>query len=59
MTQDAQFADYQSDGSGNYHLEATSPAIDAGTSIGAPSTDYDGKPRPQGRDFDIGPYEDA
>ncbi len=59
MTQDAQFVDYQSDGSGDYHLEATSPAIGAGTSIGGPSTDFDGKPRRQGRGFDIGPYEDA
>jgi len=59
ITQRVQFVDYESNGSGNYHLDATSPAIDAGTSIGAPSTDFDGKPRPQGKSFDIGPYQDA
>jgi len=58
ITQNAQFVDYKLDGSGSYHLEATSPAIGAGTSVGAPSIDYDGKPRPHGK-VDIGPYQDA
>jgi pectate disaccharide-lyase len=57
ITQNAQFVNFQLDGSGNYHLQATSPAIDAGTSVGAPSTDFDGNPRPQGKGYDIGPYE--
>lgn len=57
ITSDAQFVNYQQDGSGDYHLKSTSPAIDAGTSVGAPSTDYDGNPRPQGKGYDIGPYE--
>jgi uncharacterized protein DUF1565/parallel beta helix pectate lyase-like protein len=57
LTVDPQFVNYQSDGSGNYHLKSTSPAIDAGTSIGAPTTDINGIPRPQGRRYDIGPYE--
>ena len=30
---------------GDFHLQAGSPAIDAGTSDGAPTTDKDGKPR--------------
>jgi hypothetical protein len=34
-----------------------SPAIDAGTSVGAPSTDQRGVPRPQGSNVDIGAYE--
>jgi len=42
---------------GNYHLKAGSPAIDAGTPTGAPSTDLDGKLRPQGKGYDIGAYE--
>ncbi|HJP72722.1 MAG TPA: right-handed parallel beta-helix repeat-containing protein [Pseudonocardiaceae bacterium] len=54
---DPRFVDYQSDGSGDYHLTAGSPAVDAGTTLGAPDTDYDGTPRPQGNAADIGPYE--
>jgi len=57
ITQDVQFVNYQSNGSGDFHLQATSPAIGAGTTIGAPSTDFDGKPRPQGKAVDIGPFE--
>ena len=49
ITQDVQFVRYAVDGSGDYHLQATSPAIGAGTTLGAPSTDIDGKPRPQGK----------
>jgi hypothetical protein len=57
ITADPQFVNYQPDGSGDYHLTATSPAIDAGTNIGAPTTDIDGVSRPQGKGWDIGPYE--
>lgn len=32
--------------SGDLHLQAGSPAIDAGTNTGAPSTDIEGNPRP-------------
>jgi hypothetical protein len=42
---------------GNYHLVAGSPAIDAGTASGAPSNDIEGILRPQGAGFDIGAYE--
>ncbi|HEY4118454.1 MAG TPA: choice-of-anchor Q domain-containing protein [Byssovorax sp.] len=38
------------------HLQAGSPAIDAGVATSA-ATDFDGVPRPQGGDFDIGAYE--
>lgn len=40
-----------------YQLRADSPAIDAGSSVGAPSTDYAGTARPQGSGYDIGAYE--
>lgn len=42
---------------GDFHLQAGSPCIDAGTSTDAPPTDFDGIPRPQGSGFDIGMYE--
>ena len=42
---------------GNYQLYTGSPCIDAGTSTGAPTTDYAGISRPQGAGYDIGPYE--
>ena len=45
--------------SGDYHLSAASNCIDAATSNGAPTWDYDGITRPQGREFDIGAYEYA
>jgi hypothetical protein len=40
----------------NFHLTAGSPAIDAGATVSL-ATDYDGVPRPQGPDYDIGAYE--
>lgn len=39
------------------HLSPASPAIDSGTSAGAPSEDFDGRARPQGSGYDIGAYE--
>ncbi|HEY4383981.1 MAG TPA: choice-of-anchor Q domain-containing protein, partial [Ktedonobacteraceae bacterium] len=57
MTQPVQFVNFQADGSGDYHLTATSSGIDAGTTQGAPSTDFEGTPRPEGSGIDIGPYE--
>lgn len=41
----------------NYHLRVGSPCINAGTSDGAPLTDLDGTPRPQGSGYDMGAYE--
>jgi len=43
--------------SSNYHLQADSPCVDSGTSVGAPSTDLDGTTRPQGAGYDMGAYE--
>jgi hypothetical protein len=45
------------DGTGDYHVQTGSPAIDAGTSSNAPSTDFAGNTRPQGGGYDIGAYE--
>ena len=52
-----QFVNYTGDASGDYHLTSGSPAIGAGTSTDAPSSDFSGGARPQGSRFDIGAYE--
>jgi hypothetical protein len=39
------------------HLIGGSPAVDHGTSNGAPSEDFEGNPRPVGAGYDIGAYE--
>ncbi len=57
VTANPLFVNNTGDVSGDYHLQTGSPAIDTGTSIGAPSTDYAGNPRPQGAGYDIGAYE--
>lgn len=41
----------------DFHLNSTSSAIDAGSSIYTISYDYDANPRPQGMGYDIGAYE--
>lgn len=43
--------------SSNYHLSSKSPAIDAGLTLTAVASDYDGITRPQGSAYDIGAYE--
>jgi len=42
---------------GDYHLQATSPAVDRGADAGVATTDIDGYPRIHGGGLDIGPYE--
>src|SRR5262249_51911397 len=42
---------------GDFHLQAGSPAIDAGMTVSEVTTDRDKMPRPQGARFDIGAYE--
>ncbi len=41
----------------NYHLQAGSPMIDAGTNIGVPPIDFEGEARPSGTAVDIGADE--
>jgi len=48
---------YQANGSGDYRLLSSSPAIDRGTSAKAPAIDYAGVARPRGAAVDIGAYE--
>lgn len=43
--------------SGDMHLQSSSPAIDAGSSEGAPADDFEGNSRPQGAEYDMGAYE--
>lgn len=57
VSADPQFVNYQANGTGDYHLKSTSPAIDTGTNMGAPVNDLDGGPRPTGANWDIGAYE--
>jgi hypothetical protein len=42
LTVDPKFVNFRSDGSGDYHVLAASPTINAGTSQGMPTTDFDG-----------------
>lgn len=42
---------------GDFHLQSTSPAIDAGDSNSATLFDYDGNPRPWGLQADVGAFE--
>jgi len=41
----------------DFHLQLTSPAIDAGTVLSGFAYDYDGTSRPRGLGWDIGAYE--
>jgi len=41
----------------DFHLTASSPAIDAGLTLSDVTTDFDGISRPQGNASDIGAYE--
>jgi Right handed beta helix region len=54
---DPQFVDYRADGSGDYRLQPSSPAIDAGIATVAPSVAINGSARPLSRGVDLGPYE--
>jgi pectate disaccharide-lyase len=54
---DPRLLNYKADGSGDYHLSSSSPAIGAGTPTGAPPIDFDGRIRPADKRPDIGPYQ--
>jgi hypothetical protein len=51
------FVNYQANGSGNYRVHSSSPAIDRGTAALAPTTDISLVARPEGAATDIGAYE--
>jgi hypothetical protein len=51
------FVNYQPNGSGDYRLSSSSPAIDRGNATSAPKVDVNGVARPRGAAIDIGAYE--
>jgi len=51
------FVNYQPNGSGDYRLSSSSPAIDRGNATSAPKVDVNGVARPRGAAFDVGAYE--
>jgi len=57
VTSNPMFMNYTGDRYGDYHLQPGSPAIDRGSTAGAPTKDYDGVARPQGAGIDIGAFE--
>jgi hypothetical protein len=57
ISSDPLFVGYQANGTGNYHLSSSSPAIDRGTSTSAPKIDLGLVARPRGAAVDIGAYE--
>ena len=54
---DPLFVSYDGGFDGDYHLQATSPAIDVGLTLEDVVDDLDGISRPQGEGYDIGAYE--
>jgi pectate disaccharide-lyase len=57
MVEDPMFVNFKPDGSGDYRLDASSPALNAGTTDMAPPVAIDRAPRPQSGGIDLGPYE--
>ena len=55
LTGNPMFVNYQANGSGNYHVQGTSPSIDKGTTSLAPAADLDGASR-AGSAIDLGAY---
>lgn len=41
----------------DFHITAGSPAVDNGSSVDAPTVDFDDNPRPAGSGYDIGAFE--
>jgi hypothetical protein len=57
ITSSPLFVNYLANGTGNYRLTSSSPAIDRGTSTSAPKIDLALVARPRGAAVDIGAYE--
>jgi parallel beta-helix repeat protein len=57
VSADPQFVKYAANGTGDYRLKSTSPAINKGTATKAPTVDILGVARPRGGAVDIGAYE--
>ena len=57
LTSDPKFVSNTGDATGDYHLTAKSPAMDAGTALHAPALDFSGGKRPYGKGLDLGVYE--
>ena len=57
ISSDPLFKNYLANGTGDYHVYSSSPAIDRGTSTKAPTIDFAGVARPRGAAVDVGAYE--
>jgi hypothetical protein len=57
ITSDPLFVSYAANGTGNYRVTKSSPAIDRGNATKAPKIDAAGVARPRGAAVDIGAYE--
>jgi hypothetical protein len=57
ISSDPLFKNYLANGTGDYHVYSSSPAIDRGTSTKAPMIDFAGVARPRGAAVDVGAYE--
>jgi parallel beta-helix repeat protein len=57
VSADPKFVKYAVNGTGDYRLQGTSPAVNKGTSTKAPKVDILGVARPRGAAVDIGAYE--
>ncbi|MEW6371856.1 MAG: choice-of-anchor Q domain-containing protein [Pseudomonadota bacterium] len=57
VSAEPQFVNYQANGTGDYRLKSTSPAVNKGTATRAPKVDFAGVARPRGGAHDIGAYE--
>lgn len=53
---DPKLLNYKNDGTGDYHLSPSSPAIEAGSQTGAPPIDFDGRTKSAGKP-EIGPFQ--
>lgn len=57
ISSDPLFRNYLANGTGDYRVYSSSPAIDRGTSTKAPAIDFAGVARPRGAAVDVGAYE--